>query len=43
MTEENEITNWTLERDGNDIAWLCLDMANAGALQRPVCDFQLAR
>lgn len=38
MTEENEITNWTLERDGNDIAWLCLDMANAGAnvLSTPV-------
>lgn len=38
MTEESEITNWTLERDGNDIAWLCLDMANAGAnvLSTPV-------
>ncbi|MEE8463560.1 MAG: 3-hydroxyacyl-CoA dehydrogenase NAD-binding domain-containing protein [Gammaproteobacteria bacterium] len=38
MTEENKITNWTLERDGNDIAWLCLDMANAGAnvLSTPV-------
>lgn len=38
MTEENEITNWTLERDDNGIAWLCLDMANAGAnvLSTPV-------
>ena len=38
MTEESKIANWTLERDSNDIAWLCLDMANAGAnvLSQPV-------
>ena len=38
MTEENKIANWTLERDSNDIAWLCLDMADAGAnvLSQPV-------
>ncbi|MCH8930691.1 MAG: enoyl-CoA hydratase/isomerase family protein [Proteobacteria bacterium] len=38
MTEESKIANWTLERDSNDIAWLCLDMAGAGAnvLSQPV-------
>ena len=31
MTDENKAANWTLERDGNDIAWLCIDVADAGA------------
>jgi 3-hydroxyacyl-CoA dehydrogenase/enoyl-CoA hydratase/3-hydroxybutyryl-CoA epimerase len=31
MTEETKIANWKLERDANDIAWLCFDIAGASA------------
>ncbi len=38
MPDDNKVANWTLERDNNDIAWLCLDIINAGAnvLSQPV-------
>ncbi|MCZ6499589.1 MAG: 3-hydroxyacyl-CoA dehydrogenase NAD-binding domain-containing protein [Gammaproteobacteria bacterium] len=38
MTDENTGASWALERDSDDIAWLCLDMVDSGAnvLSQPI-------